>query len=66
MTVTDWNGDGDFDTGDLVFAFQGGGYEQGPRAEMPAVPEPAALPMLIGGWVGIGIGARRAARGPCR
>ena len=38
----DWNGDGDFDTGDLVFAFQDGGFEQGPRgAQAVAVPEPA-------------------------
>jgi hypothetical protein len=33
----DWNADGDFTSSDLVFAFQDGGYEQGPRAAV--VPE---------------------------
>ena len=27
----DWNFDGRFDSGDLVAAFQDGGYEAGPR-----------------------------------
>ena len=41
-TTGDWNGDGDFGTGDLSFAFQRGGYEQGPRASVAAVPEPTS------------------------
>jgi hypothetical protein len=38
----DWDGDGDFGTRDLVFAFQFGKFEQGPRPATTAVPEPAA------------------------
>ena len=53
----DWNGDGEFDSGDFVLAFQEGGYEQGPRP-IEAVPEPVAwllcvmglLPWLFGRW----------------
>ena len=40
----DWNGDGIFDSSDMVTAFADGGYEQGPRTDAVAVPEP-------GGWV---------------
>jgi hypothetical protein len=44
----DWNGDGDFDMGDLVFAFQDGGYEQGRRAaEAVVVPEPTSSVLLF-------------------
>ena len=39
----DWNGDLEFDTGDLIIAFQGGGYGQGPRSLGIAVPEPSTL-----------------------
>ncbi|MCA9214526.1 MAG: spondin domain-containing protein [Planctomycetales bacterium] len=35
----DWNGDFEFDSGDLVVAFQDRGYAQGPRTAV-AVPEP--------------------------
>ncbi|MEZ6121112.1 MAG: hypothetical protein R3C28_31720 [Pirellulaceae bacterium] len=38
----DWSTDGDFNSSDLVLAFQDGGYEQGPRAGVQAVPEPAS------------------------
>ncbi len=37
----DWSGDFDFDSSDFVIAFQGGGYGQGPRRNVLAVPEPA-------------------------
>ena len=33
---------GIFDSNDFVIAFQDGGYEQGPRTDVAAVPEPAA------------------------
>ncbi|MCA9215018.1 MAG: hypothetical protein KDB27_18240, partial [Planctomycetales bacterium] len=41
----DWNGDGEFDSGDFVAAFTGGGYEQGPRTNV--VPEPASYSIAI-------------------
>ena len=40
----DWNADGVFNSSDMVMAFIDGGYEQGPRTNAVAVPEP-------GGWV---------------
>ena len=43
----DWNGDADFDSGDLVLAFQDGGFEQGPGQAAVAVPEPACAPLLV-------------------
>lgn len=36
----DWNGDGEFDTRDLILAGQDGGFEQGPRGGVKTVPEP--------------------------
>jgi hypothetical protein len=45
----DWNGDGEFDSGDLVVSFQDGGYEQGPRwprGAVQAVPEPTSFALL--------------------
>lgn len=42
----DWDGDGDFTTTDLVVAFRDGGYDAGPRAAMPAVPEPISSSAL--------------------
>ena len=42
----DWDGNADFDSGDFVVAFQAGGFEQGPRAAVPAVPEPASWVLL--------------------
>jgi hypothetical protein len=51
----DWNGDMVFDSGDLVFAFQDGGYV---AAAAPTVPEPSSLVLT---WLGIlaGVGAAR-------
>ena len=46
----DWNGDGIFNSSDMVTAFVDGGYEQGepgPRPEVAAVPEPNAALLLI-------------------
>ena len=40
----DWNGDGEFTSGDFVVAFDDGGFELGPRAVVADVPEaPAAM-----------------------
>lgn len=36
----DFNGNGDFETGDLILAFSDGGYEKGPRNAIVSVPEP--------------------------
>ncbi len=49
----DWDGDGDFTSGDLVVAFQDGGYEKGPRTTANAVPEPRSFAMLIIGLIGV-------------
>jgi arylsulfatase A-like enzyme len=54
----DWNGDGEFGTGDLTLAFQSGGYEQGRRTALSVVPEPSSLPMLIGALLGMGFRRR--------
>ena len=45
----DWNGDGIFDSSDMVTAFADGGYEQGLRPDAVAVPEPdsAFLSLLV-------------------
>lgn len=48
----DWNGDLEFDTSDLVFAFQDGGYENGPRNSVHPVPEPSSSMFLILGLIG--------------
>ena len=47
----DWNGDGIFDSDDFVIAFQDGGYEQGPRTDVAAVPEPGAWVLSVIGFV---------------
>ncbi len=39
----DWNGDGQFTSGDFVTAFQDGGYKQGPRPVAAVVSEPTSL-----------------------
>ncbi len=43
----DWNGEGEFDTSDLVFAFQDGGYELGILAEVSTVPEPTGQVFVV-------------------
>ena len=46
----DWNADGVFNSGDLVAAFQDGGYERGPRPSVRAVPEPHfAVALFVSG-----------------
>ncbi len=47
----DWNGDGIFTSDDFVIEFQDGGYEQGPRTDVAAVPEPGAWTLLVIGLV---------------
>ena len=41
----DWNGDRDFDSGDLIAAYQAGWFETGPLVtrSAPPVPEPAGV-----------------------
>ena len=41
------DGNGDFTTTDFVTALAGGGYEQGPRAAVAAVPEPSTAWLLV-------------------
>ena len=43
----DWNGDGEFDSNDFITAFADGGYEQGPRTDVAAVPEPSGTLLLV-------------------
>jgi hypothetical protein len=57
-TEGDFNGDGSTNSSDLVAALADGGYELGPRAAVAAVPEPAAVVLLVIGLMGIA-GARR-------
>ena len=45
----DWNADGVFESGDFVVAFQDGGYEQGPRTDVAAVPEPSGTLLWVVG-----------------
>ena len=47
----DWNGDMDFDSSDFVAAFQGAGFEAGPRAAVAAVPEPSSIVLLLVGML---------------
>lgn len=49
----DWNGDTEFSSGDMVFAFQSGGYELGPRTAAAAVPEPGSLGLLLIAGIGL-------------
>ena len=49
----DWNGDQRFDSGDLIAAFQDGGYEIGPHAAVSAVPEPTCGMLLAIGAIAI-------------
>jgi hypothetical protein len=56
----DWNGDAEFNTSDLVFAFLEAGFEAGPRAGEPAaVPEPSACTLSLGLLAAIGAIRRR-------
>ena len=54
----DWNGDGEFDSGDLIVAFQDAGFEAGPRAAAATVPEPSSILLLCVGILGT-IGLKR-------
>ena len=51
----DWNGDGIFDSSDMVTAFADGGYEKGPRADVAAVPEPTSVLLLMAGLIGVAV-----------
>lgn len=53
----DWNGDRRFDSGDLVIAFQDGGFETGRRPEV--VPEPSSAVMLTLGVIGYALRGKR-------
>ncbi|MEZ6117509.1 MAG: hypothetical protein R3C28_13185 [Pirellulaceae bacterium] len=43
----DWSSNGEFDSADLVLAFQDGGYELGPREAVRSVPEPNECGLAI-------------------
>ena len=43
----DWDADGLFDSADFITAFQDGGYEQGPRTDVAAVPEPSGTLLWV-------------------
>ncbi len=43
----DWNADGVFDSSDFITAFVDGGYEQGLRTDVAAVPEPSGTLLLV-------------------
>ena len=47
----DWNGDLVFDSGDMVAAFVGGGYEKGPKPA-PSVPCPNPAAWCWHCWAG--------------
>jgi hypothetical protein len=47
----DANLDGEFNSGDLVAAFQDGGFEQGPLPAVRAIPEPTAAQLFIVGAI---------------
>jgi hypothetical protein len=49
----DWTGDREFNSEDLIAAFQDGGYETGPRPSVAAVPEPNTALMAIVSLVSI-------------
>jgi hypothetical protein len=53
----DFNGDRRTNSSDLVAALAGGGYEQGPRPAVSAVPEPSSAALL--GLAGLCLLGRR-------
>ena len=55
----DWNGNGLFETGDLLRAFKDGGFEQSHRVDVVAVPEPASAILLLGSLIFIATRRRR-------
>ncbi len=55
----DWNGDGVFNSDDFITAFQDGGYEQGPRTDVAAVPEPTTAGAHVGCCVSAGLACAR-------
>ena len=50
----DFDGDGRTTSGDLVVALADGGYEQGPRAAVSAVPEPSGIILLLTAMLWLG------------
>ena len=58
-TTGDWDGDGDFESDDIILSFGEGGYERGPRAAAPALPEPTSLATRTIGVLGIAFRRRR-------
>ena len=60
----DWNGNGDFESDDWVFALSKGNYEQGPRTMARAVPEPNASCGLMISAVLVFGARRRACKNP--
>ena len=50
----DWNGDGDFDRSDLILVLQEGSYAQAQRSATAAVPEPASIVLVLGGFLALG------------
>ena len=59
----DWDGDGDFESADLVVAFIDGGFEQGRQVTANVVPEPTTFLMSIAGLMAIAIRLRVTATG---
>ncbi|MCA9217659.1 MAG: PEP-CTERM sorting domain-containing protein, partial [Planctomycetales bacterium] len=55
----DFNGDGFFDSGDLILSFIQNTYEQGPRTSAHAVPEPASIVLLLVGLTSASLLKRR-------
>jgi hypothetical protein len=53
----DWNGDGEFNSSDLMFLMREGGYEGASRTIVNAVPEPSTL-----AWVSVSMGLLRPRR----
>ena len=47
----DFDGNGAFESGDLVAALADGGYEAGPRPAVAAVPEPSSCILLALGML---------------